>query len=187
MSTESTIFARFSNMSTESILFARFSKCRPKASFLRDVQYVDRKHNCCEILKMSTERTIVARFSKCRPNAQCLRDVQNVDRNHIFCEIFKMSSRSIIFARFSNCRPKPQFLRHFAMESDLSLRRGFRICGHCWVALARRPSSIFVGGLEKRLPFLDCSALLLQIDKTSRSTKDPGHENVEANSHKSQA
>ena len=38
----------------------------------------------------------------------------------------------------------------FAMESYLRLRRVVRKCGHRWVALARRPSSIFVGGLEKR-------------------------------------
>ena len=39
----------------------------------------------------------------------------------------------------------------FVMESYLPLlRRAVRKCGHRWVALARRPSSIFVGGLEKR-------------------------------------
>ena len=35
----------------------------------------------------------------------------------------------------------------FAMESYLHLRRGVRMCGLGWVALARRPSSLFVGGL----------------------------------------
>ena len=117
--------------------------------FLRYFQNVDRKHDSCQIFKMSTESTVFARFRKCRPKAQ-------------FSEIFKMSTESTIFG-------------HFAMESCLRLRRRARIYGRRWVALARRPSSIFVGGLEKRLPFLDFSALLLQFHKTSCSTEDPGH------------
>ena len=130
----------------------------------------------CEIFKMSTERTFFARFSKCRPKAHFLRDFQNVDRKHNFCEIFKMSTESTNFAGFSKCRPKAQFLRASAMESYLRLRRGVRICGHRWVGQAWLPSSIVLGGLEKRLPSLDLSALLLQFHKTSFSAEDPSHE-----------
>ena len=138
---------------------------------MRYVQNVARKHNFCENFKMSTESTIFARISKCRAKphflrdfqnvVSFLRDFQNVDRKHNFCEIFKMSTKNPIFARFSHLR----------------LLRGVRICGHRWVALARPPSSIFAVGLEKRLPFLDLSALLLEFHKTSFSTEDPGHEN----------
>ena len=106
---------------------------------------------------MSSECIIFARFSKCRPKEQFLRDFQNVDRKHNFGEIVLMSTENTNFERFSKCRPKAQFLRDFAMESYLRLRRGVRICGHRWVALARRPSSMVVGWLEERLPLLDLS------------------------------
>ena len=49
----------------------------------------------------------------------------------------------------------------FAMDTYLRLRRGVRICGHRWVALARRPSSIFVGCIRKRCHCFHFSALVL--------------------------
>ena len=61
----------------------------------------------------------------------------------------------------------------FAMEFYLRLRSGVRICGHRWAALARHPSSSFVG-------CLDFLAVLLLFHKTAFSTEDPGHDDAQS-------